>query len=449
MSTLLEPTFDWLDRNLLRSPAARLWIARHLTPGFISLLQASKFRRLVRYAARHSKFYREAFRQHGIDPKRVRCHADLGNFFTTPEDLKTHPIEDFLCAPGECGFETTGTSMGINKRVYFSYQEMFDYGRDGAAGLYNLGMRRGDVVLDGFDYSFWNAPFTAYYSLMPLRCLHVIGGFIEPQELYDRMKVYRPNVLLGVPTHMVRVTEVAEKNGAWPMKFMLLGGENLSERTRKYLESVWRGARVYLSYGQTENFGITGIECPEKGGYHVSGLSLVSEIIEPDENGYGEMAYSTLNRKVMPLIRYRSADITRWADNGTCTCGLKVMPRLDKVVGRTDELINCSMGNISPYWFEEILRDITAVSGDWQVIVRRGDRDDAIEMNLEPVNGANPQAIREQVLANIQARFPDCWRYYTKGFFALDIKFHPRHSLAGDGRKLRRLIDARRDAWNK
>ncbi len=449
MPTLLEPTFDWLDRHLLRSPAARIWIARRLSPRFIDRLQRAKFHALVRYAARHSKFYRDSFRERGIDPRRIYSHADLGDFFTTAQDLKTRPIEDFLCAPGECGFETTGTSMGVNKRVYFSYQEMFDYGRDGAAGLYNLGLRREDVVLDGFDYSFWNAPFTAYYSLIPMRCLHIIGGFIEPKELYDRMKVYRPNVLMGVPTHMVRVTEVAEKEGIWPVKFMLLGGENLSERTRAYIESVWQGSRVFLCYGQTENFGMSGIECPQKGGYHVSGLSLVSEIIDPDENGYGEMAYTTLNRSVMPLIRYRSADITRWASNGDCDCGLKVMPRIDKVVGRTDELINCSMGNISPFWFEEILRDVPAVSNDWQVIVRRGERDDAVEIHLELNNGASHEGIRQQVLANIESRFPDCWRYYTKGFFALDIQFHPRHSLAGDGRKLRRLIDARRDAWSQ
>ncbi len=446
--SLVEPAFDLLDRSLLGSPRRRLRVAGMLPTTLVDRLQRAKLHRLVRYAGKHSPFYREKFREYGINPRHVYTHADLGDFFTTPEDLKSRPVEDFLCARPEAGFETTGTSLGVNKRVYFSNQEMLDYGRDGAAGLYNLGLRREDIVLDGFDYSFWNAPFTAYFSLQYMRCFHVIGAFIEPQELYDRMKVYRPNVILGVPTHMVRVTEVAEREGVWPVKFLLLGGENLSERTRAYIESVWRGARVFLTYGQTENFGMTGVECPQKGGYHVSGLGLVSEIIQPDEQGYGEYVYSTLDRTVMPFIRYRSADITRWTRNGGCTCGLRVMPRLDKIIGRCDELINCSMGNISPYWFEEILRDISAVGNEWQVKVRRGDRDDIIEFHLELNESGAEGAVREQIFRNIEARFPDCWRYYTKGFFEFDFHFHARHTLS-NGRKLRRLIDARKDAWSQ
>lgn len=445
---LVESAFNFLDHRFLTTPERRHWTAQRLTPGLVTRLQEAKLASTVRYAAKHSKFYREQFQKHGIDPRRVRCHADLGGFFTTPEDLRERPVEDFLCAKPEFGFETTGTSMGINKRVYFSYAEMFDYGRDGAVGLYNLGLRADDVVADGFDYSFWNAPFTAYYSIMAVGAFHVIGAFVEPQEFYDRVKVYKPNVIMGVPTHLVRVTEVAERCGTWPVKLLFLGGENLSERTRQYMESVWRGAKVHLSYGQTEAFGMNGIECPEKGGYHLGVLSLASEIVRPDEEGYGELAYTTLNRKVMPLIRYRSADITRWAHDGSCQCGLRLMPRVSKIIGRSDELINCSMGNISPYWFEEMLRGVHEVTDDWQVFVRRGERDDRIEFHLELVNGGSEQQVKNLIFQNIEARFPDCWRYYQKRFFELDFQFHPPRTIS-DGRKLRRLIDARRNAWDQ
>jgi phenylacetate-CoA ligase len=442
----IDTFFGYFDHHLLRTPASRARVARHLTPGLVQRLQRAKFRLLVRYLGKHSKFYREKFREYGIQPNKVRCHADLGDFFTTADDLRQRPIEDFLCARPEFGFETTGTSMGVNKRVYFSYKEMREYGRDGAVGLWNLGLRPEDVVADGFDYSFWNAPFTAFYTIQAMGAFHVIGAFVEPREFYERVRVYKPNVIMGVPTHMVRVTEVAEQEGAWPVKFLLLGGENLSERTRRYIESVWQ-AKVYLSYGQTEAFGANGIECPEKGGYHVSDLSLVTDIDQPDEEGYGEMVYSTLNRTVMPMLRYRSADITRWATDGACQCLLKSMPRLAKIVGRSDELINCSMGNISPYWFEEMLRDIPQVTDDWQVVVRRGDRDDRIEMHLELRPGASADDVQSHVFRNIQERFPDCWRYYTKKFFEFDFQFHEPRSLAG-GRKLRRLIDARTRSWN-
>lgn len=442
----LDTVFSFLDHHLLRTPEQRAGIARRLSPGTVRRLQQAKFRQLVRYLAGHSRFYQRKFAEYGINPAKVRSHADLGDFFTTSDDLRNNPVEDFLCARPEFGFETTGTSMGVNKRVYFSYREMLEYGRDGAVGLWNLGLRPDDVVADGFDYSFWNAPFTAYYTIQAMKAFHVIAAFVEPREFYERVRVYKPTVIMGVPTHMVRVTEVAEQEGIWPVKFLLLGGENLSQRTRQYLESVWQ-TKVYLSYGQTEAFGANGIECPEQGGYHVSNLGLLCDIEHADEEGYGELVYSTLGRSVMPFLRYRSADISRWSRGPACNCVLKVMPRIDKIVGRCDELINCSMGNISPYWFEEMLRDIPQVTDDWQVVVRRGDRDDRIEFNMELRPGALPQAVQDQVFRNIQERFPDCWRYYTKRFFEFDFKFHEPRSLGG-GRKLRRLIDARTKAWN-
>ncbi|HEY8056564.1 MAG TPA: AMP-binding protein [Terriglobales bacterium] len=443
----LDTVFGFVDHHFLRSTESRVKIARHLSRSTVEHLQRVKFRILVKHLAKNSPFYKRKFRELGINPHKVRSHADLGDFFTTADDLRNNPIEDFLCGRPEFGFETTGTSMGVNKRVYFSYREMVEYGRDGAVGMWGLGMRPDDIVADGFDYSFWNAPFTAFYTIEAMKAFHVIGAFVEPREFYERIRTYKPTVIMGVPTHIVRVTEVAEQEGVWPVKFLLLGGENLSERTRRYVEGVW-GAKVYLSYGQTEAFGANGIECPDKGGYHMSDLSLVNEIAGQDEEGYGELTYSTLNRQVMPLLRYRSADITRWATDGDCNCLLSVMPRVAKIVGRSDELINCSMGNISPYWFEEMLRDIPTITDDWQVIVRRGERDDRIEFHMELLPGATEAQVQEHLFRNIQERFPDCWRYYTKKFFDFDFRYHPPRTLSG-GRKLRRLIDARAKAWGE
>src|SRR6185437_12974124 len=152
----LDSLFEFADHHFLHSPESRAKVARHLSRRTVNSLQKSKFRRLVRYLGQNSRFYQRKFREYGIDPRAVRSHADLGNFFTTAQDLRDNPVEDFLCARPEFGFENTGTSMGVNKRVYFSYREMSEYGRDGAVGMYNLGLRPDDVVADGFDYSFWN-----------------------------------------------------------------------------------------------------------------------------------------------------------------------------------------------------------------------------------------------------------------------------------------------------
>src|SRR2546425_535197 len=105
-------------------------------------LGAAEAERLRRWVAQRSAFYRRRFRELRIDPTLVRCPADLGDLFTTSTDLLTHPAEDFLCDRAQAGFETTGTLSPKSKRVFFSLDEMRDMGRDGAAGLWALGVRR-------------------------------------------------------------------------------------------------------------------------------------------------------------------------------------------------------------------------------------------------------------------------------------------------------------------
>ena len=112
-----------------------------------------------------------------------------------------------------------------------------------------------------------------------------------------------------------------------------------------------------MGYGQTETFGQIGSECPAKRGYHVDDFNLCCEIVDCGDDGYGELVYSTLSRTVMPLVRYRSTDITRFLEE-PCTCVLKAARRLAKIRGRSDEMVNCGMGNLSPWFFEQLLDDL-------------------------------------------------------------------------------------------
>src|SRR5580700_2479760 len=129
---------QWLIGSNVRRRAR---IASRIPPSVVPALRRGKFRRLLRYVNEKSPFYRRRFKEAGIDVRGVRTPEDLGGFFTTAQDLREHPVEDFLCARPELGFETTGTTSRTSKRVYFSRHEAADMGRDGALGLYNLGLR--------------------------------------------------------------------------------------------------------------------------------------------------------------------------------------------------------------------------------------------------------------------------------------------------------------------
>lgn len=424
--------------------AWRANLVQMIPADIVPQIQRAKFRRIVRYVAQRSEFYRRRFKELGIDPRAVRTPEDLGTFYTTAQDLREEPIEAFLCDRPEHAFETTGTTAKTSKRLYFSRKEVTDIGRDGALGLYNLGLRAEDRVVDGFDYSFWNAPFTLRASLDCLGCFHVTAAKIPPQEFYERAKPYRFTAICCEPSVLVVVSEVAKAKGTWPLKLMVVGGENMSEQTRRYVEAIWK-APVYMSYGQTETFGSIGVECPAQNGYHIDDFSLYCEIAEPGTDGFGELVYTILSRRVMPLIRYRSSDITAFL-KGSCTCALRISRRLAKIRGRTDEMVNCGMGNLSPWFFENLLEGLPQISSDWQVAVRRTGNYDTIEFRLELLPSAAEDGVSVAIQQRIEKRIPESWRNYQLGLFKLAFRFVAPGSLRR-GRKLRRLLDERTTQW--
>jgi phenylacetate-CoA ligase len=442
---MLSAIPELLDDLLIGANVARrARLAARIPPSIVPVIRRDKFRRLLRYVNEKSPFYRRRFKEAGIDIRGVRTPEDLGSFFTTAEDLRENPIEEFLCGHPELGFETTGTTSTTNKRVYFSRQEAADMGRDGALGLYNLGLRPDDRVVDAFDYSFWNAPFTLRASLERLGCFHVTAAKIPPAEFYDRVKPYSFNVLFVEPSWLVVLTEIARVRGTWPVKFFYVGGENMSEDTRRYVERAWN-ARVYIGYGQTESFGQVGTECPAQRGYHIDDFNLYCEIVDRADDGYGELVYTTLSRQIMPLIRYRSTDITAFLDE-PCTCALKVARRIAKIRGRSDEMVNCGMGNLSPWFFEQLLDDLPEITRDWQVGVLRTGNRDTVEFRVELRNGSSPEIVTAAIKERVRERIPDSWRNYQLKLFEFDFRFAAAGELR-KGRKLRRLIDERMKAW--
>ena len=442
MFARIPELFD--DLIIRNNVALRVRVATWISPPVAASIRRRKFVNLVRFVAARSPFYRRRFREIGLDIRAVRGPEDLGTFCTTAQDLRENPIEEFLCGRPELAFETTGTTASTGKRVYFSRREAADMGRDGAVGLYALGLRREDRVVDAFDYSFWNAPFTLRAALDRLGCFHVTAAKIPPAEFYDRVQPYGINVLFVEPSWLVVLTEIARVRGAWPVKFFYVGGENMSDSTRSYIESVWK-SRVYIGYGQTESFGQVGTECTAQRGYHVDDFNLLCEIVDQGADGYGELVYSTLSREIMPLIRYRSTDITKFLTE-PCTCVLKSARRIAKIRGRSDEMVNCGMGNLSPWFFEQLLEDVPSVTRDWQVGVTRAGNHDLIEFRLELQNGASPEVVTQAIKDRVAKRIPDSWRNYQLGLFEFDFRFSEPGTLR-TARKLRRLVDERTRSW--
>jgi len=433
---------------LKASPAGSARVFGALPPGALAALQAGRFRKTLRLVAERSPFYREAFRRRRIDVSRISHPSQLGDFYTTGEDLRTHGPDAFVIGRPETAFETTGTTSPAPKRVLFSNRELNAMGTASAAALHLMGLRRDDAVLSAFDCSFWVSPAVARSALQYIGCFHIEAGKIDPLECYTHAIAYKPNVIFGEPSWMIRFAQIAAERGTWPVKLLVAGGENIAESARAEVERIW-GAPMLLNYGQTEAFGSLGLECLQKQGYHRNDLHFMFEIREPDQDGYGELVYTTLTRDVMPLIRYRASDVTRLVEE-PCACGL-FAKRLAKVRSRSDEMVVCGMGNVGPWVFEEILRGVDAAGDEWQAVLSNNGRYDVFELKVEErgarseergADGESAQGLDRQVRANVKERFPDFWKNLQMGLYELRVTPFAPGTLR-EGRKLRRIVDER------
>ena len=430
-----------IDKFPFGQPAERgYFLYTRIPANVLRKMEVDNFRKTITYVYQNSKFYKREFDKRSIRPENVKTPGDLGDFFTTPEDIREH-VTDFICRPPDTAFESTGTTSKRSKRVYFSRSEIKEAGWSGAVGLWALGVRPEDRVASAFDYSFWVSGPVLQASCEVLGCFHVEAGRINPEEFYDRLYDYGITVIVGDPSWIVGLAEVAQKRGAWPVKLILGGGENLTEDARRFVEGVWKTDFI-LSYGQTEAFGAIGIESRAKEGYHLNEFHNYFEIINPNPEGIGELVYTTLNRRVMPLVRYRSGDLTRFIQTPS-ESGLPGR-RIEKLKGRVDEWTPTAMGNLAPWIFEPIFSSIPGIGPDWQIEITKDRNKDRILFHVESQNGSTDMSrLREEIFSRFQKDLKDAWRCYEAGLFYLDLEVHPKGTLR-TGRKLLRLVDRRK-----
>jgi phenylacetate-CoA ligase len=426
--------------RLARShPGLPLRFVKALPLSLLHALRGIAFRRVVALAAERSAYYREEFARLGLDPRRIRRPEDLGEFFVTPELLKTRP-EALLCGDPDLALESSGTTGQIT-RVYLSRGELEYNARQGLFLLALYGLGKGDRLLCTLDYGF------GLGALLVERGLHYTGlfgmtaGRVDPEEAYRRLPVYSFNVIVSDPFWLLRLTEIARERGRpHPLKLMVGGGEGVTDRARSVLETFWE-APLCMTYASTEAATILGFECAHRGGYHVNEFDFFVEIDRPDADGYGEIVLTTVSRRVMPLIRYRTGDVARLHQE-PCRCGLP-FSRLSPLRGRTDEVVSCAWGNVHPRFFEDLLSEVPEIGLDWQVALIERDLKPIFQFRLESSDGAGKreEAVR-LILEELERRHPHAWDAYRRRMVEIEFSFFEEGTLR-QKRKLTRLVDER------
>jgi phenylacetate-CoA ligase len=338
-------------------------------------------------------------------------------------------------------FESSGTS-GRNKQVYYDTAEMKYIGKVVASALGLMGIARTDRVANAFDFSIWIPGMLFNQGLQHLGAFCQTFSKADPIEVYRRMKQYRFNVVFGEPTWLIRLTEIAEKQGRYPLKLILGGAEEMPASAIPWMREVWCGATVKMCYGSVEMGGGIGFQpCPNDDGYHIDTVNYLTEMVDPDEEGFAEIVFTTLTRYVMPLVRYRTHDVAR-LDASLCPCGLPA-PRLSKLRGRRDELVVASGGNLYPLMFEQILRDVPGLSRDWQVVFTLDGVREVLEVCVE-TDRTDTDVLQKEIFERAANLYPDLMRNYALGTFDMKVSRHRPGELR-TARKLRRLVDRRYD----
>ena len=227
------------------------------------------------------------------------------------------------------------------------------------------------------------------------------------------------------------------------LKLLIGGAEEMPVEAIAWMERVWAPAKVKMTYASVEMAQSIGFQpCDRRDGYHVDHMDFLPEIIEPDDTGFGELVFTTLSRRTMPLIRYRPRDVTRFLPE-PCPCGIPT-PRLAKAKGRRDELVVASGGNLYPLMFEQILREVPGLTFDWQVVFRLEGVREVMEIHVE-TDRADSAGLEADIHGRATDLYPDLMKNLALGIFQMRVVSR-RPGTVRSARKLKRLIDLRHGA---
>jgi phenylacetate-CoA ligase len=376
-------------------------------------LQLERLRWSVRHAYDNVPSYRRAFDAAGVHPEDCRGLDDLRAFpFTTKDDLRADYPFGMFAVPREqvVRIHASSGTTGLPTVVGYTTRDIEMWADVCARSIRAGGGRRGDIVHVAYGYGLFTGGLGAHYGAERLGCtvVPVSGGMTERQV---RLIVdFEPDVIMVTPTYMLAIVDEFERQDIDPastsLKVGIFGAEPWTEEMRREIEARLDMHAVDI-YGLSEVIG-PGVasECVEtKDGLHVWEDHFYPEVIDPvtgevlPDGERGELVFTSLTKEAMPVIRYRTRDLTRLLP-GTA----RSMRRMEKVTGRTDDMLILRGVNVFPTQVEELILRTPGLSPHFQLVVSRPGRLDELTVRVEarPDAGAAEQRLRaEQELTRL------------------------------------------------
>lgn len=411
-------------------------------------LQLRRLKDTIRHIKENNEFYWEKIGR--PEPEDIKSLEDLRNFpFLTKDDLREGYPFRYTCANKESfvRFHMSSGTTGTPIVNFYTVSDVEQWAEIMARCLTCAGVTSKDVVQITPSFGLFNGGFGFHYGCERIGCMVVPIGAGRSMLQLELMKTMGTTVICAIASYPLRLIEVAKEEGFdfkrdTKLRVGIFGAEVWSDEVRNRIESIM-GIDTYDIIGMTETGGVgLGIDCKCKCGIHVWEDHYIVEIIDPNtgevlpDGEEGEMVVTTLTREGLPLIRYRTRDITRIVSRERCDCG-RTHLRVDRIKGRTDDMLKIKGVNFYPSQIESILMRHREVGNEYQIVIDevKGKTKVKIVLEVKDSSRVSNGELREHLMTHL----------YDLLGFRVDLELVPEGTIPRKPGKAQRVVDLRKE----
>ncbi|HHT35043.1 MAG TPA: phenylacetate--CoA ligase [Bacteroidales bacterium] len=413
-------------------------------------MQGSALQAMIRRIYNHVPFYRNRLMALGIEPGDITSVEQLRLLpFTTKADLRdNYPFGLFTMPQSEVvRIHASSGTTGKPTVVGYSRADIELWAEVVARSLTMAGIHSGDTIQVAYGYGPFTGGLGLHYGAEKIGATVIPISTGNTKKQLQFMTDFRASVLACTPSYAAHLGESILKEGISPdevrLRIGVFGAEPWTGEMRREIEKLLR-IKAYDIYGLSEVIGPgVSMECECQCGNHVFEDHFIPEIIDPEtlevlhDGELGELVFTTVSKEAMPLLRYRTRDLTR-LHRGKCDCG-RTLVRMEKCLGRTDDMLIIRGVNVFPSQVESVLMEMDETTPHYQLIVRREHNLDTLEIRVEVDQQNWSDSIRE--LEGIRRRIDHNIRSLLG--ISATIRLVEPYSIARSEGKAQRIIDER------
>jgi len=412
-------------------------------------LQLKRLKETVHRVFDNVPFYQKKFKELKITPGDIKTLDDIRKLpFTTKNDLRDNAPFGMMATSLENCIELHASSgtTGTPVTVCYTPHDINVWSEVMARCLSMSGLTREDVFQNPIPYGTFTGAFGFHYGAQKIGALVIPSGMGQSERQIKLMEYYGTTFISGVASYAIRLSQVALDIGVDPKKLKvrngLFGAEMFTQGLKKRLRDIW-DMDVHDIYGLTEMCGPgVSTDCDQHDGLHLWEDHFLVEVVDPvtlepvELEEEGEIVLTTLTKEGMPLLRYRTRDITRLYDEKTCECG-RTHVKHTPIKGRSDDMLIIRGTNIYPGQIESVLMKHENVGGNWRMILSTENDVDQLTVEVESkkiLNQVDQMELEETLKREIKSVI----------VFTPKVTVLPPNSITQEGLKAKRVIDNRK-----